>query len=169
MDAELRAEAATDIAREDLDLLAARVPSVAAIRVLRPRDNLRADVNRHVVAVPDGEAAVRLHRLREFVRRRVQLVELDGRGGERGVDVADRGLCREKPALHVSPARTREPRARRDRSDLRRARTRPRRAPPPRAPARRSLRRRARPALRSGGSPAVASTGNAREYENSPD
>ena len=77
VNAELGSEAAADERTEEMNLL--RVDAERARdRRARLGDDLRAQIHRQVVAVPHRQAAVRLHRLRELVWRRVALIDLDG-------------------------------------------------------------------------------------------
>ena len=105
MDAQLGAEPAADERRDDVDPLLASIRSVLAIDGTRRVDDLGADVDGQVLAARYRQAGMRLHRLGELVRRRVELIDLDRGAVERGVEVADRGVGRQSGVHHLRGVR----------------------------------------------------------------
>ena len=98
VNAELGAEPPSDIRRDNANLPYVD-PERARDRGTSPVDDLDAQVDRQLIVMPDRERGLRLHRLGELVRCRVQLVELDLRAAEPGVEIAHRGVGLES-AIH---------------------------------------------------------------------
>jgi hypothetical protein len=94
VNAELRAESSAHEWRGQMN--ARRLDSERARdRDTRLADDLRAEVDGHVVAAPRRQAGVRFHRLRELIWCRVSQIDLDRGRFERRVEVADRGIGRQ--------------------------------------------------------------------------
>ena len=90
-DRQLAAEAAADVAADDSHLLRCQHQRVGH-PVVRAVDELRRAVHRHPVAVPPGEARMRLHLRMDLHRRGVGAVEAHLGRLERRPEIADRAV-----------------------------------------------------------------------------
>ena len=95
---QLRPEAAADIGGDEPDILLGNAQRLGHV-AHAPGDHLVGCPQRQLVAVPGGDAGVRLHHRMALIRRRIGLLELDRRAGEGAVEIARLGIGRSAKAL----------------------------------------------------------------------
>ena len=98
VDPELGAEAAADVGRDEPNPQRIDLERAGDGR-MRLSEDLRADIDGQIIAIRHCQAAMRLHRLGELIRRRIDLIDLDVGTLERRVEIAH-GAVGRKSCVH---------------------------------------------------------------------